>query len=72
RSVFCAPSRNLKKLAIPNYSSSEVILVRFRKKCDNHKLRATSHFDQFFVHCLRILKYCPFPTLMASKLCVHA
>ncbi|RRT75008.1 hypothetical protein B296_00014657 [Ensete ventricosum] len=48
RSIFFAPSRNFKILAIPN------VLVHwksyengFMKKCDGHKLYAKSRFDRF-------------------------
>ncbi|RRT68155.1 hypothetical protein BHE74_00040194 [Ensete ventricosum] len=38
----------------------------FAKKLDGHKLcalsRAKSSFDRFFIHCLKNLKYWPFPT----------
>ncbi|RWW00895.1 hypothetical protein GW17_00036104 [Ensete ventricosum] len=67
RSIFCAPSRKFKILAIPNVlahgKSYEHGIV---KKRDGHKLcaksRAMSRFDRFFVHRFRNLKYWSFPT----------
>ncbi|RRT36993.1 hypothetical protein B296_00045052, partial [Ensete ventricosum] len=67
RSIFRAPSRKFKILAIPN------VLARgksyehgFVKKSDAHKLCAKSRsewsFNWFFVHCLRNSKYWSFPT----------
>ncbi|RWV98408.1 hypothetical protein GW17_00038757, partial [Ensete ventricosum] len=67
RSIFCAPSRKFKILAIP------IILAQvksyehgFTKKYDNHKLcaksRAKSSFDRFFVHRLKNSRYWPFPS----------
>ncbi|RRT48664.1 hypothetical protein B296_00042392, partial [Ensete ventricosum] len=63
RSIFYAPSRNFKILAIPNV----LALVKsyehdFSKKRDGHKLCAKSNFDRFFTHRLKISKYLPFPT----------
>ncbi|RWW37636.1 hypothetical protein BHE74_00057219 [Ensete ventricosum] len=66
RSIFHAPSRIFKILAIPD------VLARgksyehgFMKKRDGHKLCAKSHaessFNRFFVHCLGNSKYWPFP-----------
>ncbi|RRT60478.1 hypothetical protein B296_00038527 [Ensete ventricosum] len=50
RSVFHAPSRKFKILAIPNIlahgNSNE---HGFAKKCNSHKLCTKSRFDQFFV-----------------------
>ncbi|RRT32072.1 hypothetical protein B296_00056576 [Ensete ventricosum] len=67
RSVFRAPYRKFKILAIP------VVLAHgksykhgFPTKCDGHKLCAKSRsewsFDTFFVHRLGNSKYWPFPT----------
>ncbi|RRT34480.1 hypothetical protein B296_00058225, partial [Ensete ventricosum] len=66
RSVFHAPSRNFKILAIPNVlahgNSYEHCFV---KKWDGHNLcansRGKSSFDWFFMHRLGISKYRPFP-----------
>ncbi|RZR92006.1 hypothetical protein BHM03_00020263 [Ensete ventricosum] len=67
RSVFLAPSRKFKILAIPNVlAHGKSYEHGFAKKHDDHKLygksRAESSFDRFFVHHLRNLKYWPFPT----------
>ncbi|RWV86151.1 hypothetical protein BHE74_00048001 [Ensete ventricosum] len=57
RSVFCAPSRNFKILAIPNALAYEKSYEHgFVKKRDGYKLCAKSSFDQFFTHHLGILK----------------
>ncbi|RWV77682.1 hypothetical protein BHE74_00055266, partial [Ensete ventricosum] len=66
RSVFCAPSRNYKILAIPNVlAHGKSYEYGFVKKCDGQKLctksRAKLSFDRFFMHNLRISKYWPFP-----------
>ncbi|RRT73276.1 hypothetical protein B296_00026754, partial [Ensete ventricosum] len=66
RSVFRAPSRKFKILAISNVlSHGKSYEHGFMKKCDGHKLcaksRTKSSFDQFFMHPLRNLKYWPFP-----------
>ncbi|RZS16904.1 hypothetical protein BHM03_00048971, partial [Ensete ventricosum] len=55
RSVFLAPSRNFKILAIPNvFAHGKSYEHGFAKKCDGHKLcaksRAKSSFDRFFMH----------------------
>ncbi|RWW42992.1 hypothetical protein BHE74_00051395, partial [Ensete ventricosum] len=67
-SIFCAPSRNFKILAICNVLAHRKSYEHgFVKKCDSHKLytklRVESSFDRFFVHRLRISKYWPFPTI---------
>ncbi|RZR79054.1 hypothetical protein BHM03_00004624 [Ensete ventricosum] len=67
RSIFCAPSRNFKILAIPNVFAHEKFYEHgFAKKCNGHKLCAKSHpkssFDRFFMHRIEISKYWPFPT----------
>ncbi|RWV94649.1 hypothetical protein BHE74_00003354, partial [Ensete ventricosum] len=63
RSVFHAPSRNFKILAIPNVlAHGKSYEHGFVKKRDGHKLCAKSRFDRFFVHRLRISKYWPFPS----------
>ncbi|RZS25473.1 hypothetical protein BHM03_00058673 [Ensete ventricosum] len=61
RSVFCAPSRKFKILAIldvlahgKSYEHGFVI------KCDGHKFCTESNFDQFFVHRLGNSKYWSF------------
>ncbi|RZS22040.1 hypothetical protein BHM03_00054764, partial [Ensete ventricosum] len=63
RSVFRAPSRKFKILAIPD------VLARgksyehgFMKKRDGHKLCAKSRADRFYVHRLKNSKYWPFLT----------
>ncbi|RRT37196.1 hypothetical protein B296_00053024 [Ensete ventricosum] len=60
---FPAPSRKFKILAISNvlahWKSYE---YGYAKKCNDHKLCAKSSFVRFFEHCLRNLKYRPFPT----------
>ncbi|RRT62641.1 hypothetical protein B296_00015382, partial [Ensete ventricosum] len=62
RSVFRAPSRNFKILAIPNVLSHGKLYEHdFMKKHDGHKFCAKSGFDRFFAHHLGILKYWPFP-----------
>ncbi|RRT45023.1 hypothetical protein B296_00043268, partial [Ensete ventricosum] len=63
RSIFRAPSRKFKILAIPNvldYAKS--YKHGFVKKRDGHKLFAKSRFDRFFMHHLRNSKQWPFPT----------
>ncbi|RRT80957.1 hypothetical protein B296_00015264 [Ensete ventricosum] len=62
---FHAPSHNFKILVIPNVLTHRKSYEHgFTKKCNGHKLctksQTKSGFDQFFVHCLRILKYWPF------------
>ncbi|RRT49638.1 hypothetical protein B296_00050720 [Ensete ventricosum] len=66
RSIFRAPSRNFKILAIPNVlAHGKSYEHGFVKKHNSHKLcaesHAKSHVDQFFVHHLGISKYWPFP-----------
>ncbi|RWW74905.1 hypothetical protein BHE74_00017093 [Ensete ventricosum] len=66
RSVFCAPSRDFKILAIPNVlAHGKSYEHGFTKICDYHKLCpkscTKSRFDLFFVHRLGISKYWPFP-----------
>ncbi|RRT38468.1 hypothetical protein B296_00035525, partial [Ensete ventricosum] len=55
RSVFRALSQNFKILAITNVLAHGMSYEHgFAKKCDEHKHCTKSHFDQFFVHRLRI------------------
>ncbi|RRT60672.1 hypothetical protein B296_00032653, partial [Ensete ventricosum] len=61
RSVFRAPSRNFKILTILNvFAHGKSYKHDFVKKHDGHilcpKSLGKSHFDQFFVHNLKILK----------------
>ncbi|RWV84992.1 hypothetical protein GW17_00053254 [Ensete ventricosum] len=58
RSIFCAPSRKFKILAIPDVlAHGKSYENGFVEKHDGHKLCAKSHaessFDRFFVHRLR-------------------
>ncbi|RWW55683.1 hypothetical protein BHE74_00037658, partial [Ensete ventricosum] len=63
QSIFCAPSRKFKILAIPNVLAHKKSFEhRFAKKRDRHKLSAKSRFDRFFVHRLINSKYWSFPT----------
>ncbi|RWW61872.1 hypothetical protein BHE74_00031039, partial [Ensete ventricosum] len=67
RTVFHAPSRKFKILAIPNVlAHGKSYEHGFMKKFDDHKLyaksRAKSSFDRYFMHHLRNSKYWPFPT----------
>ncbi|RRT31141.1 hypothetical protein B296_00056033 [Ensete ventricosum] len=63
RSVFRAPSRKFKILAINDVLAlGKSYVLGFTKKRDGHKLCAESSFDQFFVHHLRNLKYWSFPS----------
>ncbi|RWV77831.1 hypothetical protein BHE74_00059831, partial [Ensete ventricosum] len=67
RSIFRAPSRKFKILAIPDVLAlGKSCEYGFTKKHDGHKLctksRAESSFDRFFVHLLENLKYWSFPT----------
>ncbi|RRT34482.1 hypothetical protein B296_00058222, partial [Ensete ventricosum] len=67
RSVFRAPSRNFKTLAIPNVlAHGKSYEHGFVKKHDDNKLCAKScaksNFDRFFTHRLGISKYWTFPT----------
>ncbi|RRT48871.1 hypothetical protein B296_00050071, partial [Ensete ventricosum] len=64
RSVFHTPSQKFKILAIPNIlAHGKTYEHNFMKKCDDHKLcatsRAKSSFDRFFTHHLRNSKYWP-------------
>ncbi|RRT44058.1 hypothetical protein B296_00033305, partial [Ensete ventricosum] len=67
RSIFRAPSRNFKILAISNVlAHGKSYEHGFVKKRDGHKLctksRAKLSFDRILVHHLGILKYSSFPT----------
>ncbi|RWW83248.1 hypothetical protein BHE74_00008244 [Ensete ventricosum] len=63
RSVFPAPSRKFKILAIPNVSAHGNSYEHgFTKKRDGHKLCVKSSFDRFFMHRLENSKYWPFLT----------
>ncbi|RWW37468.1 hypothetical protein BHE74_00057407 [Ensete ventricosum] len=62
RSIFHAPSRKFKILAIPNIlAHGKSYEHGFMKKCDGHKFcaksRTESSFDRFFVHRLKKSKY---------------
>ncbi|RWV82506.1 hypothetical protein GW17_00055991 [Ensete ventricosum] len=58
RSVFRAPSRKFKILAIHDVLAQGMSYEHgFTKKRDGHKLCAESGFDSFFVHRLRNSKY---------------
>ncbi|RWV78107.1 hypothetical protein GW17_00060980, partial [Ensete ventricosum] len=65
--VFPTLSQKFKILAFPNVlARGKSYELGFTKKGDGHKLFAKSHakssFDQFFVHCLKNLKYWPITT----------
>ncbi|RWW48052.1 hypothetical protein BHE74_00045910, partial [Ensete ventricosum] len=67
RSVFRAPSRKFKIIAIPNIlAHGKSYEHGFVKKSDGHKLctelHAESSFDRFFMQHLGNSKYWPFPT----------
>ncbi|RRT70601.1 hypothetical protein B296_00014090, partial [Ensete ventricosum] len=67
RSVFRAPSRKIKILAIPNvFAHGKSYEHGFVKKHDDHKVCskfcAKTSFDRFFVHRLENSKYWPFMT----------
>ncbi|RWW40995.1 hypothetical protein BHE74_00053546 [Ensete ventricosum] len=67
QSIFRAPSRKFKILAIPDVlAHGKSYEHGFMKKCDGHKLcaksRADSSFNRFFMHRLENSKYCPFQT----------
>ncbi|RRT70006.1 hypothetical protein B296_00026259, partial [Ensete ventricosum] len=63
RSVFRAPSRKFKILAINDVlAHGKSYELGFTRKRDGHKLCAESSFDQFFVHRLRNSKYWSFPS----------
>ncbi|RWW55763.1 hypothetical protein BHE74_00037563, partial [Ensete ventricosum] len=58
RSIFRAPSRKFKILAIPNVlDHGKSYEHSFMKKCDSHKICAKSSFDRFFMHSLGNSKY---------------
>ncbi|RRT76456.1 hypothetical protein B296_00016589, partial [Ensete ventricosum] len=62
-SVFRALSQNFKIDVIPNLLAHGKSYGHcFVKKYNSHKLYATSRFDRFFGHHLRISKYWPFTT----------
>ncbi|RWV83699.1 hypothetical protein GW17_00054658, partial [Ensete ventricosum] len=66
-SIFLAPCRKFKILAIPDVlAQGKSYEHDFKKKPDGHKLCtkscAKSSFVRFFVHHLGNSKYCPFPT----------
>ncbi|RRT75006.1 hypothetical protein B296_00014655 [Ensete ventricosum] len=69
RSIFRAPSRNFKILAIPNLlAHGKSYEHGFAKKCDDHKFYAKSRFDQFFVHHLsRNFKILTIPNVLAHS-----
>ncbi|RWW42823.1 hypothetical protein BHE74_00051584 [Ensete ventricosum] len=67
RSIFRAPYRKFKILAIPDVLAYWKSYVHgFMKKCYGHKFCAKSRsawsFDRFFLHRLGNSKYWPFPT----------
>ncbi|RWV82781.1 hypothetical protein GW17_00055688 [Ensete ventricosum] len=63
RSVFRAPSRKFKILAIHDVlAHGKSYEHGFTKKRDGHKLCAESRFDRFFVHRLGNSKYLSFPS----------
>ncbi|RRT37108.1 hypothetical protein B296_00049988 [Ensete ventricosum] len=68
RSVFHAPSRKFKILAIPNVlSHGRSYEHGFVKKCDGHKLCTKSIFDRFSMHHLsRKFKILPIPNVLAQ------
>ncbi|RRT42686.1 hypothetical protein B296_00010886 [Ensete ventricosum] len=62
RSIFRAPSRKFKILAIPNaLAHGKSYEHGFMKKCDSHKLSSKSRAKRFFIHRLKNSKYWPFP-----------
>ncbi|RWW51277.1 hypothetical protein BHE74_00042393, partial [Ensete ventricosum] len=62
RSIFRAPSRKFKILAIPNVlAHGKSYEHGFTKKRNGNKLCAISNFDLSFMHCLKISKYQIFP-----------
>ncbi|RRT68159.1 hypothetical protein B296_00009980, partial [Ensete ventricosum] len=65
RSIFRAPSRKFKILAIPNVlAHGKSYEHGFTKKCDGHKhcvMSRAKSFNHFIVHRLKNLKYWPFP-----------
>ncbi|RZS24012.1 hypothetical protein BHM03_00057030 [Ensete ventricosum] len=63
RSIFCAPSRKLKILDIPDVLANWKSYVHgFMKKRYGHKFYAKWSYDRFYMHRLRNSKYWPFPT----------
>ncbi|RWW38513.1 hypothetical protein BHE74_00056246 [Ensete ventricosum] len=67
RSIFRAPSRKFKLLAIPDVLAYwKSYMHGFMKKCYGHKFCAKSRsawsFDRFFLHRLGNSKYWPCPT----------
>ncbi|RZS12596.1 hypothetical protein BHM03_00044058 [Ensete ventricosum] len=71
RSIFCAPSRKFKILAIPNVLSHGTSYEHgFAKKLNGHKHCTMSHaessFDRFFMHRVKNSKYWPFPTYTST------
>ncbi|RWV83529.1 hypothetical protein BHE74_00053121, partial [Ensete ventricosum] len=63
RSVFHAPSRKFKILAILDVlAHRKSYEYSFTKNLDGHILSADSSFYRSFVHRLRNSKYWPFPT----------
>ncbi|RWW67513.1 hypothetical protein BHE74_00025040, partial [Ensete ventricosum] len=66
RSIFRAPSRKFKILAIPNvFSHGKSYEHSFVKKHNGYKLYKMSSFNWFFVHYFGNLKYRSFPTYWA-------
>ncbi|RRT31139.1 hypothetical protein B296_00056026 [Ensete ventricosum] len=58
RSIFRAPSRKFKILAIHDVlAHGKSYEHGFTKKCDGHKLCAESSFERFFMHHLGNSKY---------------
>ncbi|RZS21252.1 hypothetical protein BHM03_00053873 [Ensete ventricosum] len=63
RSVFRAPSRKFKILAIHDVLAHGTSYEHgFTKKCDGHKLCTESRFNRFFVHRVGNSKYRSFPS----------
>ncbi|RRT50426.1 hypothetical protein B296_00014734, partial [Ensete ventricosum] len=63
RSIFYAPSKKFKILAIPNVlAHGKSYEHDFVKKRNGHKLCANLRFDRFFVHRLKNSKYWQIPT----------
>ncbi|RRT71183.1 hypothetical protein B296_00033875, partial [Ensete ventricosum] len=72
RSIFYAPSRKFKILAIPNVLAHRKSYEHgFMKKHDNHtictKSRVKSSFDRFFVHLVRNSKIQAIPNVLAYR-----
>ncbi|RWW69708.1 hypothetical protein BHE74_00022673 [Ensete ventricosum] len=58
QSVFLAPSRKFKILAIPNVlAHGKSYEYGFMKKCDDHKLCTKSSVNRVFMHHIGNLKY---------------